>query len=213
MQNKKILIIGATGGTGKELVKQGLQAGREVSVLARKPEKVKTSDAEIKIFKGDVLDPDSLNNAISGQDVVLCALGHKKWFRPTKILSEGTKNIIEAMEKNNVQRFICETSLGVGDSFGKMGLYYTLFTIPVILQFYYWDKYKQEKFIKSSSIDWTIVRPGALYNGKAKGKWKEGNKIGNYLWTVGISRADVADFMLKQINETKYIKKTVGISW
>jgi putative NADH-flavin reductase len=167
----------------------------------------------VKIFKGDVLDSGSLNNAIAGQDAVISALGHKRWFRPANILSSGTKNIIAAMERNNVHRFICETSLSVGSSFGRMGLYYTFFTIPIILQFYFWDKYRQEKIIRASSLDWTIVQPGALKNKKPKGIWKEGDKVGNYLWTVGISRADVADFMIRQISATKYIKKTVGISW
>lgn len=208
-----LLIIGATGGTGKELVKQALEKDYKVTAFVRNPAKLKIENKNLKITTGDILDKESLEKAVQGQDVILCALGHKKWFRPTSILSEGTRNIITAMRKNNVRRFICETSLGVGDSFGRMGLYYTLFTIPIILQFYFWDKCRQEKIIRASSLDWTIIQPGALNNRKSKGKWKEGDKVGNYLWTVGISRADVADFMLKQISDTKYIKKTVGISW
>ena len=209
----KVLIIGATGGTGNELIKQALAKNFTVTTFVRNPARLKIENKNLKILTGNVLDKNSVEKAVEGQDAVLCALGHKKWFRLTNILSEGTRNILEAMEKNNIRRFICETSLSVGDSFGRMGLYYTLFTIPIILQFYFWDKYRQEKIIKASSIEWTIVQPGALKNSKPKGKWKEGDKIGNYLLTVGISRADVADFMLKQITETKYIKKTVGISW
>ena len=209
----KVLIIGATGGTGTELIKQALAKNFTVTAFVRNPARLKIENKNLKILTGNVLDKNSVEKAVEGQDAVLCALGHKKWFRLTNILSEGTRNILEAMEKNNIRRFICETSLSVGDSFGRMGLYYTLFTIPIILQFYFWDKYRQEKIIKASSIEWTIVQPGALKNSKPKGKWKEGDKIGNYLLTVGISRADVADFMLKQITETKYIKKTVGISW
>ena len=208
-----LLIIGSTGGTGKQLVKQALNRGHNVTAFARNPSKIKIKHDRLKIVKGNVLNVDSLWNAITGQDVVLCALGHKRWLYPTKILSKGTSNIIEAMEKNKVNRFICETSLGLGESTGRMGLYYTLFVIPFILPFYYWDKRKQESVIKSSSLDWTIVRPGALNNRKARGKYRQGSKVGNWFYTVRISRADVADFMLNQLEDNKYVHSTPGICW
>ena len=207
----RLLIIGATGGTGKELVKQSLERDHTVTAFVRKPEKLKIEDDQLKIFTGNVLDPDSLNSAVKNQDAVLCALGHKRWFYPSKILSEGTQNIVDAMEKNNVKRFICETSLGVGNSFGRLGLYYTLFTIPFILPFYYWDKGKQEKVIRNSSLEWTIVRPGILTNGKQRGKYRHGEKVGNFIWSVRISRADVADFILNQLTDNTYLKKGVGV--
>jgi len=209
----KVLIIGATGGTGKQLVEQALDRNYNVTAFVRKPSKLKISHDRLKILQGNVLDLDSLNKAVAGQDVVLCALGHKRWLHPTKILSEGTRNIITAMEKNNLKRFICETSLGIGNSFGKMGLYYTFFVIPFILQFYFWDKYRQEKIIQSSNLDWTIVRPGVLTNGSAKGKYKHGSKIGNWFYTVKISRADVASFMLDQIEEKTYLNSSPGLCW
>lgn len=209
----KILIIGATGGTGKELVKQALAKNLDVTALVRNPSRLKIKHDRLKIFKGDVINPDSLEVAVKGQDAVLCALGHKRWFYPNKILSQGTKNIIVAMRKNNVRRIICETSLGVGSSFGRLGLYYTLFTIPFILPFYYWDKGRQEKVILNSSLEWTIVRPGILNNGKRKGKYKHGEKIGNFLWSVRISRADTADFMLNQLEDATYLRKAVGVCW
>ena len=94
-----------------------------------------------------------------------------------------------------------------------MGLYYTLFTIPVILPFYFWDKGRQEAAIRASSLKWTIVRPGALNNRTGRKKYKHGDKIGNWIWTVGISRADVADFMLNQITDESYVRKAVGVAW
>jgi putative NADH-flavin reductase len=208
-----ILIIGATGGTGKELVKQSLERNYTVTALVRKPDKIKISNKRLTIAKGDVLNPDSLSSVIKNQDVVVCALGHKRWFYPNKILSQGTQNIVNEMEENNVKRFICETSLGVGNSFGRLGLYYTLFTIPFVLPFYYWDKGKQEKIIRNSSLDWTIVRPGILTNGKERGKYRHGEKVGNFLWSVRISRADTSDFLLNQITDDTYLKKAVGVCW
>jgi putative NADH-flavin reductase len=208
-----ILIIGSTGGTGKQLVLQALDRGHNVTAFARKSSKIKITHDRLKVIEGDVLEVDSLKNAILGQDAVLCALGHKRWFYPTKILSKGTKNIIVSMEENLVKRLICETSLGLGDSIGKMGLYYTLFVIPFILPFYFWDKRKQESVIQLSSLDWTIIRPGALNNRRARGTYRHGLKIGNWFYTVGISRADVAAFMLNQLEDKKYIYSTPGVSW
>lgn len=208
-----LLIIGSTGGTGVQLVSQALALGHNVTAFTRKASKIKIIHERLKVFEGDVLDFDSLNRAMSDQDAVLSALGHKQFFYPTKILSRGTKNIITAMENNNVKRFICETSLGVGNSIGRMGLYYTFFVIPFILPFYFWDKGKQETVIKSSSLDWTIVRPGVLNNRQARGSYQHGPNIGNLFYTVRISRADVAHFMLNQLVDKKYIHSTPGICW
>ncbi len=216
----KILIIGATGGTGRELVKQALERGHTVTALVRKPERARFSEPtasggrpNLKIVQGNVLDYESVSRAVEGQDAVLSALGHKRWLGPTRILSDGTKNIMRAMAQHKVSRFICETSLGVGDSFGRLGLYYTLFTIPIILPFYFWDKGRQEATIRASSLKWTIVRPGALNNRKGRKKYKHGDKIGNWIWTVGISRDDVADFMLNQIMDETYVHRAVGVAW
>src|ERR1700754_4688135 len=111
----KLLIIGGTGGTGKQLIQQALEEGHQVTALVRNPEKIILKDAHLQIVKGDVLDLQSLKQAVRGQDGVLSVLGHKKFFIKTNILSEGTRNIIQAMEGEGVERFICVTSLGIGD--------------------------------------------------------------------------------------------------
>lgn len=208
-----ILIIGSTGGTGKQLILQALDRDYNVTAFARNPSKIKIEHDRLKVIKGNVLDIDSLRNAMAGQDIVLCALGHKRWLYPTKILSEGTRNIVISMKEKGVKRLICETSLGVGNSIGRMGLYYTFFVIPFILPFYFWDKRKQEQIIQSSDLDWTIIRPGALNNRRARGSYRHGFKIGNWFYTVRISRADVADFMLNQIEDKTYIRSTPGVCW
>jgi putative NADH-flavin reductase len=160
-----------------------------------------------------VLDPASVEAAAAGQDAVLCALGHKRWFYPNRILSEGTRNLIRAMEKESVRRLICETALGVGDSWGRMGLYYTLFVGVFILPFYFFDKVRQERVIRGSSLDWVIVRPGALTNGRKRGTYRHGPGVGHWLWTVRISRADVADFMLNQLASDAYLRQSPGVAW
>lgn len=208
-----ILVIGATGGTGREIVAQALAAGHTVTALVRNPARVKLSDPRLKVLKGNVLDYQTVESAMKGQESVLSALGHKRWFVPTSILSAGTANIIRAMRTCGVKRLICETSLSVGDSAGRLGLYYSLFVIPVIVFFYFRDKGRQEKLIKASDLDWTIVRPGQLTNGKKRGRYRHGSGIGNYLWTVRISRADVADFMLAQLTDQTYLRQTPGVAY
>ena len=208
----KLLIIGGTGKTGRELIKQGLLEGHEITAIARNPEKLKFDNPNFRVVKGDVLNPDSLENPFRGQDAVVSALGHKRFFIKTTILSRGTKNIINAMNNNGIKRFICITSLGINDSRFKLGLYYTLFTIPVILFFYFLDKSKQEKLIMKSNLDWTIVRPGQLTNGKKRTNYKHDIKAGNYILTKMISRASVAHFILKQLESDLYLYKAVGVT-
>jgi putative NADH-flavin reductase len=209
----KLLIIGGTGGTGKELITQALEQGHSLTALVRNPQKVHITHQNLKVIKGNILDFDKVQEVVDGQDAVLSALGHKRFFLKTNILSEGTKNIIHAMEMHNVSRFICITSLGIGDSRFRLGLYYTFFVIPVIVFFYFLDKGKQEKLIRSSKLNWTIVRPGHLTNGKKRGIYTHGALAGSYILTKMISRADVAHFILSELNDSNYVHKTPGVTY
>lgn len=148
-----------------------------------------------------------------GQSAVVCALGHKRFFYPTRILSEGTRNILRAMKACHVPRLVCESSLGLGNSVGRLGLLFTFFVIPVILPFIFLDKVRQEKLIEESDADWIIVRPAVLTNGPARGSYRHGTDIGNYIWSNRISRTDVADFMLKQLTDDTYVGAAPAVCW
>jgi hypothetical protein len=117
------------------------------------------------------------------------------------------------METHGVPRLICETSLGIGDSAGRLGLYFTLVVIPMILPFYFWDKTRQERLIAGSNVEWVIVRPGVLTNGDKRGLSRHGRRVGKFLLTVRISRADVADFMLNQLASDTYLRTAPGVCW
>ena len=210
----RVLVIGATGGTGRELVTQALTRGYDVTALVRDPSRLAITDARLTVARGDVLDPGSLDAAARGCDAVLCALGHKKFLGPTTIQSEGTRNLIGAMERQGIRRLVAETSLGLGDSAGRLGLIYTLLTLPIVLPFYFADKTRQERVIAGSDRDWVIVRPGALTSGRATGRYRQGPgaATGDYLWTRSISRADVAAFMLDQLSLDTYLRTATGIS-
>jgi uncharacterized protein YbjT (DUF2867 family) len=207
-----VLVVGASGGTGRELVTQALERGYAVTALVRDPAKLQLEHPRLTIVRGDVLDPATLDAAMRGQAGVLCALGHRQYYRPARILSAGTANLVQAMQTHGVQRFVCETSLGIGDSAGRLGLYYTFFVIPLILPFYFWDKTRQERVLAASAAAWTVVRPGALTNGVARGRYRHGAGIGSFLWTVHVARADVAAFMLDQLVSDAYLRTAAGVS-
>ena len=209
----RVLIVGATGGTGRQLVTQALERGFAVTALVRNPSRLPVDHPQLTVIQGDVLDYASVEAAMRGQEAVVSALGHKRFFYPTRILSEGTRNILRAMETHRVPRLVCETSLGIGDSAGRMGLLFTLFTIPVILPFYFWDKTRQERMIAESNVEWVIVRPGVLTNADKRGRLRHGRHVGSFFWTVRISRADVADFMLNQLESDAYLRAAPGIAW
>jgi len=209
----RVLIVGATGGTGRQLVKQALERGFSVTAVVRDRSRMKMDHPQLRVIQGDVLDPGSMERAMQGQEAVLSALGHTPYFYPTRILSEGTRNILRAMETHRLTRLVCETSLGIGSSAGRLGLYYTFFVVPLILPFYFWDKTRQERAIAASSVEWVIVRPGTLNNRDARGRYRHGSNVGGLLGTVRVSRADVADFMLNQLTSDQYLRTAAGICW
>lgn len=206
-----LVIFGATGGTGQALVQQALDRGHTVTAFVRKASRMRIQHGRLRLALGDVLDYGTVEAAIAGQDAVLSALGHKRWLLKTSILSKGTRNILAAMAKCGVKRFVCETSLGVGDSRGRLGILYTFFMIPFLLYFYFQDKELQEKCIMQSALDWVIVRPAALTNGKQTGAVREGKDVGSRFLTHSISRADVASFMLSEVKDDRYLRDTPGV--
>jgi len=208
----RVLVVGATGGTGRELVSQALERGHHVTALARNPLGLGMEHPRLAVVRGDVLDRASVDAAVRGQDGVLVALGHRRYFPPSRILSEGTRNLLGAAAAHGTRRMVCETSLGIGDSAGRMGLAYTLFVIPVVLPFYYWDKVRQERLIAASRVPWVIVRPGVLRNGAKRGVRRHGPGVGSFLWTPAIARADVAAFMLDQLTSDAYLGAAPGVS-
>ncbi len=207
----KITIFGSTGGTGLELVKQGLDLGHDVIAFARTPSKLDHLTHEnLRIVRGDVLQLADTCQAIDERtDAVLSALGNtlKKGDVTT---SAGTKNIIEAMDRKGTRRFVCETSLGVGDSYGQPGFVFTKIAVPLLLKHAFADKEIQERNIRESDLQWVVVRPGALTNGEKTSEYRHGldKDIKGK-----ISRADVAEFMLKQLDSNEYLRKTPAICY
>jgi putative NADH-flavin reductase len=208
----KLLVIGATGGTGRELVKQALQQGHSVTAFVRNPEKLALTHHNLRIAKGDVTDYPAVEQAVAAKDAILCALGTKV-IRKNTIQSDGARNIVRAMEKNGVRRLVLESSLDVGDSKGQLGFLFAHVIRPTLLRNIFKDKELQEQIVRESPLDWIIVRPAMLTNDEQTGKYRAGFPPADHSITRKISRADVADFMLKQTTENTYLRQTPGISY
>ncbi len=208
----KLIIFGSTGGTGTQLVTQALEKGHDVTAFARRAEKLKLDHQRLRLVKGDVLDIASVEQAIQGQDVVLCSLGTPA-MNNKKLRANGTKNIIHAMEVAGVRRFICQSGLGCGDSRQLLPFHYKYLIFPLMLRYVYADHEIQEKYVRDSELDWTIVRPAALTDGNHTGSYWHGFMVNDKSLTIKISRADVADFMLNQLVDDTYLHKAPSISY
>lgn len=206
----KITIFGSTGTIGLQLVKQALDCGHTVTVFVRDPLKLNTRHVNLKVVQGDVMDFASVQKAVLGQDGVLCSLGAGS---KGTIRTEGTRNIIRAMEKASVQRFICLSTLGVGDSWGNLGFFWKYIMFSGLLRRAYADHVRQEDTIVHSNLDWTIIRSGAFTNGKHTGVYRHGFPATDRARKLEVSRADVADFMLKQLTDDTYIHMTPGLAY
>ena len=202
-----ILIVGATRGIGRQLLEQALASGHAVTAMARNPQRLATQQERLRVIKGDILDSDSVALAMAGQDAVCCTIGVKAPWPRVTVFSEGTKNLLQAMKLTGIKRLICVTGIGAGDSKGHGGFLYDRIFSPLLLRTVYADKDRQESLIKASDVDWTIVRPGFLTNGPLTKDYRMLTDLTGV--TAGrISRADVAHFMLKEIESKQYLRQT-----
>lgn len=205
----KLLIFGATGSVGTHLVQQALEQGYSVTAFTRSPEKLSgITHKQLQIIKGDILNATDVQKAVPGHDSVLCAIGDGN---KGTVRAAGTKNIIAAMHKAGVKRLVCETTLGLGDSKGNLNLLWKII-FGTILRKAFKDHEQQEKYLFSSNLDFTAVRPSAFTNGERTDRYKVGFDGKAKGLTLKIARADVADFMLKQVLSTTYNKRAVSIS-
>ncbi len=202
----KILILGSTGGTGQQLVTQSLNQNYEVTALARDPSRLKLNHERLMVVEGSVLDKDVLANALDGKDAVLSALGVGKSLRSKDLMSNAVRVIIPAMHSKNVKRLVFLSAFGVGETF-KQADFIQKIIFRVFLRNIYADKSKADDQIRRSTLEWTLVYPVLLTNTPGTGKYKAGEKL-EMKGMPKISRADVAEFMLRQLSDNTFIKKS-----
>jgi putative NADH-flavin reductase len=206
-----LIIFGATGGTGHQLMNQALQRGHHVTAFARNPQDV-TVYPDLNVVKGDVLNPESIQAAFKQLqvDVVLSAIGSGRHGGSTQICSEGTRHILHAMKKVGMQRFIGISSLGVADEFNNW--FVRKIVMGAMLANIHEDLKRMEMVVKFSPLNWTLARPPRLVDGPGTGKYRvllapDGRQL------FQISRADVADFMINEAENSSYIRQCPGIGY
>jgi len=205
-----LLIFGASGKTGHELVNQALELGHHVTAFVRDPDKLKVRHQRLEVSQGDVINYQLVEEAAKGNDAVISALGASSPFRFDQSVVDGAGNIIEAMEHNHINRFIYMSFIGVKESFKNAG-FVIKYIAPKLLSTEIAGHEARETMIRRSQLDWTIVRPPTLTNGKLTKQLRSGEDISSGGFTVTISRADVAYFMLQQLVDKSFVRKSALI--
>jgi len=202
----KILVIGASRGIGLEAVKLGLARGHEIAALLRDPLKLDLADPHLTKIKGDARNLADVGEAMAGQDAVCSCVGTGPTFKPVDLFSRSTSNVLTALEERPGVKFVCVTGIGAGDSRGHGGFFYDRIFQPLLLETIYEDKDRQEALIKASDAAWLIVRPAFLTNGPRTGTYRALTDLRGV--TAGkISRADVADFILNQLEGFTFFRQ------
>ena len=207
----KLIVFGATGGTGRHLLTQALHLGHEVSVLCRYPEKISTQHKRLKILQGDSLDAEAVSAAVQGQEAVLCALGMPSVRDKSRLRTQATQHIIQAMHHHGIKRLLCLSAFGAGDSFKHLPFHYRHVLVPLFMKPLYDDHNGQEQSVMQSDLDWTLIRPAILNDGKPIHHYQHGTSLLPSA-RLKISRADVADFMLQQLTHSAYLRQAATIS-
>jgi putative NADH-flavin reductase len=208
----KLAIFGATGGVGSELLEQGLEQGHELVVLVRDASKLQLRHANLSFRHGNVLNSVDVEETLENCDAAIVSLGGRRG-QPRPCAS-GTANVISAMQKFNQRRLVVVTSVGTGDSRGKAGFFFGKVIIPLLLREEFADKEAQEKLVKESGLEWTIVRPSGLTDNAARHAYKADPdlRLGQKGLQERIARADVAHFCLAQLADTAWLGAAVSIS-
>ena len=208
----RLLVFGSTGGTGRELLIQALDQDHSVTAYARDPAKIEDiQHSRLTVVRGDVLDAATVGSAVAGHEGILVTIGAGS-IRTT-LREEGTRHIVEAMQSTGVKRLICQSSLGVGDSRPNLPFFTKYIIVGIFLRHAFADHELQEAVVRRSSLDWTIVRPPHLKDGPRTGVYRHGFSRTDKRIKSWISRADVADFMLKQLLDDTYLHQAPGVSY
>ena len=208
---RKILALGASGGTGRLIVADALSRGHQVTALVRSPDKVDLKGA--RIVTGDARDDGSLRQALAGQDAVVSALGTPASpFREVTIPSAATRALIAAMKAESVSRLVAITGIGTGNSAGHGGFLFDRLIFPLLLARVYADKNRQEALIRNSGLDWVLVRPALLNNKPGRGSVRAIEDLSGFHGGT-IAREDVARFVVDQVADDTWVGRAPLIDW
>ncbi len=204
----KLALFGATGGTGRQIASQALAAGHSIQALVRDTARLTLQHPALTIIPGNVLDPAAVARTLAGTDAAIVSLGNTNG-NPDWIVSDGTRVIGDIMKTNGPQRLVIISSIGVGDSKDQVPFAFKML-MKTVLKKPMEDKERQEQIVRDSGLAWTIVRPGGLTDGPQTGQYRAG--LDPKISAGQVSRADVADFVLRQLADPTYQHKTPAIT-
>lgn len=205
----KIAIFGGTGKTGLAVIKQAVDHGHEVTVMVRTPEKLPTLSKPITVIKGDFSQIDQVHATIKGQDAVICTLGSRELYKNTGFRTMGTRTIVQSMQAQGVKRFVVMSSMGIGESWNHIPLF-TKALFKIFMPAARADHEEQEQLVKASQLEWTIIRPSGLTDTPGVTAYEFAPQLAPK--TSRISRANVADLILKVIESRSHIHEAITIS-
>jgi putative NADH-flavin reductase len=203
---RKVLVLGATGPTGQQILAEAADRGYELAALVRK--RTTTSyPPSTDVFTGDARDEIAVSRALEGCDGVICALGTSmNPFRTVTVLSSATQVLTQAMRRQRVRRLVCITGVGAGDSRGHGGFFYDRLMQPLLLRQIYKDKDRQENIVRASGLDWILVRPAILQDAPGTGRVFAQTDLSR-IRGGRIARADVAKFVVDQLIENTWLHR------
>lgn len=210
----KVLVVGASGRTGRLLVAGALERGHDVTALVRAPERLGALEDRMRVVRGDVLDGGIASDAVDGQEAVLVALGVGERRSEPAVGAQGTLNVIRSMQRYHVRRLVV-LSAGGAQPGPDPNLPWAFERIvkPLFLKRVYADLRRMETSVRQSELDWTIVRAsGGLVDGPARGGYRVEP---GYSLPGGrrIARADVAAFMLDELVRVDNIGHALAIAY
>ena len=204
----RVLVVGATGGLGRDVVAESLARGHQTAALARDPSRAMFPQA-VRVVQGDVLDRASMTVAVAGHDAVICALGTPSPRRVSTLLGRGSENLVEAMTEAGVRRLACVTLLGLGSSRANCSLFYREVILRVLAPMVP-DKEAQERAVRGSGLDWVLIRPPRFVSGRPRGALKviaegERGRLGR------VVRADLARFLMDCTGEDRFVREALAV--
>ena len=212
-KSPRVLLIGATDSTGREILTQAKIEGLSIRAMAENPASLQSSFLPASdIVRGDVLDRGSLVMAMAGIDTVISVLELPLTLKPVPLLSEGTRNVVEAMREAGIARLLCVTGMGAGDSRGHAGLVDDWVILPTLLRSIYESKNRREPVMTSGNLDWVVIRPARLVNSAPTGRYREVTHIGGKRMRT-IARKDVAHFIVQETMRRRYSRQTVNLTY
>jgi len=209
---KRLLILGATGGTGLQLVSQALEAGNEVTAYVRDAAKLEVKHERLRVVVGPIVDEARpFLEAMTGQDAVISTLGRGLSLQSEHVIERCVPPMLSAMKSHGVGRLIFTSAIGVGDAYSEAPLLSKL-VIRVLLKDIYPDKLIGENLVRNSDLEWTIVQPAGLTNGRLTRRYRAAEHL-RHRMVATISRADLAHFLLSQLEDRVYVRRIVQLEY